>query len=145
MKVTDLKDGEFCTRPNWGSPPSRGHLAIGNHKGTLFYYDRGSLSSKVRCNSTAYTYTDFTYCNQSAQSLPIKKEPNMTNDYEKTVILVTTSNNQIKDFISEEIALEWIAEKLEGEPRTKFKMFKPYQEIKPKRVDLSSLISKIIN
>ncbi|NCB97347.1 MAG: hypothetical protein EOM36_03175 [Bacteroidia bacterium] len=65
--------------------------------------------------------------------------------YYSASIIVATNSNSSALFDTEASALEWIAGKLEEAPRTKFKMFKPYQTVEPQIPDLSSLIKKIEN
>lgn len=141
MKVIDLKEGQYCTRPNWGHHRSVGKLCIGLVNGKLQYFDKGKFSSNVRKYSTAYNYTNFKLCGIDAQ--PIKEGSTMKEDYKEVTVVVTTSEGQVEGFKTEDDALDWIGDTLEKSPRVKFTMFKPYQKIEPKRPSLADLIIKI--
>jgi len=153
MKITDLQEGMFCTRDNWGQRGSRG-LCIGIYGGSLAYFNNGEFSSRVRRFSSAFSYDDFRLCNvrgedvlqagfnkQTAQIMP--KENTMKYEDVKVVVITNKDKNPVP-FANEEEALDWIADVLEDTPRTNFTMLKPYQEIKPKRMSLKDLITKII-
>ena len=98
----------------------------------------------VATTSSAWDYDDYVFCDEDGNILENQpqKEQLMATCYSAKII-VTTNNNTSASFDTEESAFEWIAAKLEEAPRTKFKMFKPYQTIEPKIPDLSSLIKKI--
>ena len=144
MRILELQPGQFMTRDNWGNRGSQGHLCIGRHAdGSLHYYDHGNRSSPVRQGSTAYSHTDFRLCQIDAQPLPKEKENPMPQYQDIQIVVTSTTNQTPQAFATEDEALDWIAEKLENSPRTKFTMFKPYQKIEPKRPSLVDLIVKI--
>ena len=138
MKITDLEEGQYCTRDNWGNQGSRGHLCIGMEGGKFYYFDRGEKQTRgVRSNSTAYGHSDFRLCDKYAKKVKTMK-------YEDTkVIVLDNKSNQAKGFDNEDKALEYIEDMLEINGRTKFIMYKPYQKIEPKRTLLKDLIQKI--
>jgi len=140
MTVTELRVGEFCTRDNWGDSDT---LCIGRgNSGILYYLDCGGIRSRVKDYSTAYSYTDFKLCDNFANYINIKRTPIMK--YEEVKILVVSNTRAAsKAFVSEDEALDWIADCLEESPRSKFTMFKPYQKVEPKRMSLKELIVKI--
>jgi|LGOV01.1.fsa_nt_gb hypothetical protein len=159
MKIIELQEGMFCTRDNWGHRGSRG-LCIGIYGGKLSYFDNGEFSSVVRLGtgrystSSAFNYDDFRLCTingrcphpddfnkQTAKLMP--KENTMKYEDVKVIVITNKDKNPIP-FPNEEDALDWIADVLEDNPRTNFTMLKPYQEIKPKRMSLKDLITKII-
>jgi len=97
MKVIDLMSGQFCTRPNWGNKFSRGHLCIGNVNGIFYYFERGSLSQQVRPNSSAYSYADFTLCDQSAKPITKQKENKMDKTTLKLLFELLGASEEVKD------------------------------------------------
>ena len=153
MKILELQEGMYCTRDNWGHRGSQG-LCIGLYGGSLAYFDNGEFSSRVRKHSSAFSYNDFRLCTvkgrcphpddfnkQTAQLMP--KENTMKYEDVKIVVITNKDKNPVP-FTTEEDALDWIADVLEDNPRTNFTMLKPYQEIKPKRMSLRDLITKIM-
>ena len=149
MRLDEAPVGSYVTRP-WSRRNNRNKLRIYVYqldKTTPIrykYVDTYAGFGIVRINSTAWDYDDYVFCDKDGNILENQpqKEQLMATCYSAKII-VTTNNNTSASFDTEESALEWIAAKLEEAPRTKFKMFKPYQTIEPKIPDLSSLIKKI--
>lgn len=149
MRLVDVPSGSYVTRP-WSKRDERNKLRIFvyNSCGDRIYtyisncQNRTTLVAKA---SSAWDYDDFVFCDNAGNILknqPHQKDTTMAVLYSAKIIVATNSNLSAS-FNTEAEALEWIAGKLEEAPRTKFKMFKPYQSIEPKIPDLSSLIKKI--
>lgn len=137
MKLSDVKLYEFVTREVW---LHRG-LFITRTSSNNFRY-QGAGNTLVSKSSVIRDYTDFIYCDKFGRPLKNKKENKVK--YDETKIVVTSSNGKMMSFENEGDALDAIADELEGSPRTKFTMFKPYQAIEPKRAVLTDLIRKIV-
>ena len=151
MRLVDVPSGSYVTRP-WNRRNNHNKLRIFvyNYSGDRRYVYRSNLEppTRVPSNSSAWTYDDFVFCDIDGNIL--KTQPNLNTTKDTTMatlysakIIVATNSNVSASFNTEAEALEWVAGKLEEAPRTKFKMFKPYQSIEPKIPDLSSLIKKI--
>ena len=150
MRLIDVPPGSYVTRP-WYKRNERNKLRIfvytssGN---TVYTYISNCQNRAfVAASSSAWSYDDFVFCDIDGNILkiqPHQKDTIMAILYSAKIIVATNSNLSAS-FDTEANALEWIAGKLEEAPRTKFKMFKPYQIIEPKVPDLSSLIKKIEN
>ena len=143
MHTYDFEYGKFYTREAWKHSSSTRNLAltIPNEDSYATYYDDGYKGNKLSSNSHVRNYNDFIECTKNAKIIKTTKEPKM--EYKKTKIVVTTSEEKIYRFETEEDALEKIADILEDKPRTKFTMFKPYQKVEPKRITLADLITAI--
>ena len=129
MCIKDLLEGQWVTRDSWHKDKD---LSITMIHGELWYMECGVKSSKVKSSSTAHSYSDFYLCNKGNVMA-----------MEEVKVIVGSGNGVIRVFNTEELALEYIADTLKDSPRTTFYMFKPYQMIKPKPVDLSELIVKL--
>lgn len=150
MKLKDVPVGSYVTRP-WYKRNYKNKLRIHVYQLTktvsIQYRYIDSTCSGYRIvpiNSTAWDYDDYVFCDKDGNILENQpqKEQHMATCYSAKII-VATNTNVSASFDTEDSALEWVAAKLEEAPRTKFKMFKPYQTIEPKIPDLSSLIKKI--
>lgn len=64
--------------------------------------------------------------------------------YKNTKVITLSDNGSLTAHETEDEALEWIADKLEANPRIKHIMFKPYQKVEPKRPNLKDLITKVM-
>ena len=160
MRLIDAPRGSFVTR-NW---------YLRNDKDKLRIYVEETVTdtkSRPRCiyvssnqdevpgivtdTSTAWGYDDFVLCDRYGNVLinqnqnQNQKDNTMAHPGYNSKVIVVTNSNLSASFNTEAEALEWIADKLEEAPRTKFKMFKPYQSIEPQVPDLSSLIKKIVD
>ena len=146
MKLIDAKPGTYVTR-HWYTRSNRNMLRIYiPAEGAPLYIDNSTpiTNNIVYKDSSAWRYTDFELCDSKGNILTTKsqiKEPQM--NHTTTKIIVTSSDNTIRGYVTEAEAIEAIAAKLEEAPRTKFTMFKPYQLVEPKVPDLSALIRKI--
>lgn len=67
MEIIDLKEGEFCIRPDWSSSKGFQFICVGKVNGKLGYYDRGIYISTVRESSTSYDYNNFRLCNKEGR------------------------------------------------------------------------------
>lgn len=147
MRLIDVPPGSYVTR-SWYKRNERNKLRIfaytSRGKMIYIYISNCQNSTLVATTSSAWDYDDYVFCDEDGNILENQpqKEQLMATCYSAKII-VTTNNNTSASFDTEESAFEWIAAKLEEAPRTKFKMFKPYQTIEPKIPDLSSLIKKI--
>ena len=150
MRLKDAPVGSYVARA-WYARNHKNKLRIHVYQSTKtdsiqYRYIDNTCSGygTVRINSTAWDYDDYVFCDKDGNILENQpqKEQLMATCYSAKII-VATNNNTSASFDTEESAFEWIAAKLEEAPRTKFKMFKPYQTIEPKIPDLSSLIKKI--
>ena len=148
MRLIDVPIGSYVTRP-WYKRNERNKLRIfvyaSDGKMIYTYISNCQNRAFVSTSSSAWGYDDFVFCDIDGNILktqPLQKDITMATSYAAKIIVVTNSNLSAS-FDTEANALEWIAGKLEEAPRTKFKMFKPYQSIEPKIPDLSSLIKKI--
>ena len=148
MRLIDVPPGSYVTR-SWYKRNERNKLRIFVYtsRGKMIYTYISNCQNRtfVATTSSAWDYDDYVFCDIDGNVLktqPHQKDTTMATCYSAKII-VTTNNNVSASFETEELALEWIAAKLEEAPRTKFKMFKPYQTIEPKIPDLSSLIKKI--
>ena len=148
MRLVDVPSGSYVTRP-WYKRNERNKLRIFvyNSCGDRIYTYISNCQNRtlVAKTSSAWYYDDFVFCDIDGNILktqPHQKDTTMAASYSAKIIVATNSNLSAS-FDTEADALEWIAGKLEEAPRTKFKMFKPYQSIEPKIPDLSSLIKKI--
>ena len=148
MRLIDVPVGSYVTRP-WYKRNERNKLRIFGYisRGKMIYTYISNCQNRtfVSTSSSAWGYDDFVFCDIDGNILktqPHQKDTTMATSYNAKIIVATNSNLSAS-FNTEAEALEWIADKLEEAPRTKFKMFKPYQSIEPKIPDLSSLIKKI--
>lgn len=147
MRLIDVPPGSYVTR-SWYKRNERNKLRIFVYtsRGKMIYTYISNCQNRtfVATTSSAWDYDDYVFCDEDGNILENQpqKEQLMATCYSAKII-VTTNNNTSASFDTEESAFEWIAAKLEEAPRTKFKMFKPYQTIEPKIPDLSSLIKKI--
>ena len=148
MRLIDVPPGSYVTR-SWYTRNERNKLRIFVYtsRGKMIYTYISNCQNRtfVATTSSAWDYDDYVFCDINGNVLktqPHQKDTTMATYYSAKII-VTTNNNASVPFDTEESAFEWIAAKLEEAPRTKFKMFKPYQTIEPKIPDLSSLIKKI--
>jgi len=136
MWIKDLPAGCYAKR-EWYQ--NRDSLCIGNINGVLMYFKKGIKQEEARTRSSAYQYNDFVPCTREAK--PIKE---FEMDYEDINYIVTTNYNGVKGFKTEETALSYIQEEFETDGKLKFKMFKAYQKIEPKRPVLTDFITTII-
>ena len=156
MRLIDAPRGSFVTR-NWNQRNALNRLRIYVDNTATdvknrpkCYYESSNTNEFPRLvlpTSTAWHYNDFVFCDTDGNILktqPHQKDTIMATHYSASIIVATNSNSSAS-FDTEASALEWIAGKLEEAPRTKFKMFKPYQTVEPQIPDLSSLIKKIEN
>lgn len=150
MRLIDVPVDSYVTRP-WDHRNERNKLRIfvyiSHGKRTYTYIANCQNRTFVSKSSSAWNYDDFVFCDNDGNILktqPHQKDTNMATYYSASIIVATNSNSSAL-FDTEASALEWIAGKLEEAPRTKFKMFKPYQTVEPQIPDLSSLIKKIEN
>lgn len=148
MRLVDVPSGSYVTRP-WSKHNERNKLRIFVYNSCgdriYTYISNGQNRTLVPTRSSAWDCDDFVFCDIDGNILktqPHQKDTTMATSYSAKIIVVTNSNLSAS-FDTEADALEWIAGKLEEAPRTKFKMFKPYQSIESKIPDLSSLIKKI--
>ena len=148
MRLIDVPSGSYVTRP-WYKRNERNKLRIFVYtsSGKMIYTYISNCQNRtfVSTSSSAWDYDDFVFCDIDGNVLkiqPHQKDTTMAALYSAKII-VATNSNLTSSFNTEADALEWIAGKLEEAPRTKFKMFKPYQSLEPKIPDLSSLIKKI--
>ena len=148
MRLIDVPSGSYVTRP-WYKRNERNKLRIFVYiscgKMRYTYISNCQNHTSVSTNSSAWDYDDFVFCDIDGNILktqPHQKDTIMATHYSANIIVATNSNSSAS-FDTEASALEWIAGKLEEAPRTKFKMFKPYQTVEPQIPDLSSLIKKI--
>ena len=150
MRLIDVPVGSYVTRP-WYKRNEHNKLRIFAYsiggKRVYTYISNGQNHTLVSTSSSAWYYDDFVFCDIDGNILktqPHQKDTTMATFYSAKIIVATNSNLSAS-FDTEADALEWIAGKLEEAPRTKFKMFKPYQSIEPQIPDLSSLIKKIVD
>ena len=148
MRLIDAPPGSYVTR-TWYKRNERNKLRIfvytSGGKMVCTYISNCQKHALVSTSSSAWGYDDFVFCDIDGNILktqPHQKDTTMATHYSARIIVATNSNLSAS-FDTEASALEWIAGKLEEAPRTKFKMFKPYQSIEPQIPDLSSLIKKI--
>ena len=148
MRLVDVPSGSYVTRA-WCKRNNVNKLRIFVYNSCgdriYTYISNSQNRALVSSNSTAWGYDDFVFCDMNGNILktqPHQKDTSMATLYTAKII-VTTNSNLSASFDTEANALEWIAGKLEEAPRTKFKMFKPYQSVEPKVPDLSSFIKKI--
>lgn len=137
MTTEDFKAGLFYTRPcKWNK------LAITYADGQLEYYYKGEFSGLVRPKSTAYKYSDFVESNRFGKILTNKE---LSMEYETvTHLVINSKTNSIKSFNSEDLALEWIEEQLDTNPKAKFKIFEPIYSLEPKKTNILDLLTKIV-
>ena len=154
MRLIDAPPGSYVTR-NWYRRNDKNKLRIyvdktapdtkNRPKCSYISSNKAERPGFVTDTSTAWGYNDFVLCDKHGDILTNQKQKDNTMahpEYSSKVIVVTNSSITAA-FNTEPEAIEWIAAKLEESPRTKFKMFKPYQSIEPQIPDLSSLIKKI--
>jgi len=110
-------------------------------KGLVIYYGNENYhyNNGNTVGATLEDNDDFVQCDINGNEIKGKV---MTNFKEANVV-VLTSNANISWFETEEDAYEYIQDVLEEYPKVQFKLFKLYQEVKPKRIDISSLISNV--
>ena len=144
MKIKDLKSGEVVSRKHtdgsiWGKCKG---LTISNIRGKLFYQTNGVIESKVRSNSSAYSYNDFYFSDIYGNKLTIQEVPQMK--YEETkVVVLREQGGTLVPFKSDDDAQQWIAKELDRDSTQKFTVWTtPSYEVRPKKVDLSDLIHK---
>lgn len=148
MRLVDVPSGSYVTRA-WPKRNNVNKLRIFVYTScgalTYTYISNSQNREPVTSSSTAWSYDDFVFCDINGNILKI--QPHQQDTLMATLytakIIVATNSNVSASFDTEASALEWIADKLEEAPRTKFKMFKPYQSVEPKVPDLSSFIKKI--
>lgn len=133
MKITDLEIGKSCYREDW----KKSYLTIKRiSMNSWGYFEHGEFSSMLKNNSTSFNHDDFKL---------VCKEQKMKIEDVKVIILETSkeTNKASRQFESEDEALDYISDRLEESPRSRFIMFRPYQKVTPKRVDLKGLIESI--
>lgn len=131
MRLKDLKVGQFASREFW--LPNRKALSVTlNTRGEYWYCENFVPTSELRKNSSGYSAFDFV----------IVKETK-TMDYANN-IMVVSSQSKVRDFENEEKALEYIQDSMDENPKLKFKIFKAYKAVEPKRFDIVGLIKDII-
>ena len=156
MRLIDAPRGSFVTR-NWYRRNDKNKLRIYVEKAVTDTKSRprciyvssnqDEVPGVVTDTATAWEFDDFVLCDKDGNILinQNQKDSTMTHPEYSSKVIVVTNSNLSASFNTEAEALEWIADKLEEAPRTKFKMFKPYQSIEPQIPDLSSLIKKIVD
>jgi hypothetical protein len=116
MRLEQLKEEQYFTRTDY-----KPGLAIGILRGRPCYIEDGKWGSFITKNSTAWEHRDFAYTTKAGTPTTTKKpkpkEPTMKRE-EITTIVAT--NSVVKQFKSEDDALEWIAAELENSPRDQF-------------------------
>jgi len=130
MLIHRLKIGEFAKREVW---TDRELMIKREGPNDFFYYEGTERKGKVAAKSICFIHNDFIKIN--------KKETKMK-DIKEIKVIVTTNIGCSEYFKTEEEALDYIADKLEDNPRTTFYMYKLYQKVQPERPDLSKLIIK---
>ena len=144
MKLTSLKKGVY-TRPKWRS------LAVVKLNNGDYYVDIGLENGvkPLRADSTAYKACDFEELKDEYLLEIIYKQvkkflgAKMFKTGEEVKVVVVGSDCMCVGFSSEEEALEFIADRLEDNSKLEHTMFKPYQKVVPRKVDLSDLIVKL--
>ena len=148
MRLVDVPSGSYVTRAsNNRNNVNKLRIFVYNSCGDRIctYISNSQNCAPVTRGSIDWGYDDFVFCDMNGNTLkiqPYQKDTTMATLYTAKIIVATNSNLSAS-FDTEANALEWIAGKLEEAPRTKFKMFKPYQSVEPKVPDLSSFIKKI--
>lgn len=137
MTVCDLQDGETCYRPSWRK---RGQLEVTKINGKYYYKDCDKDLKGISNDSTVYKHDDFILNTTNKIN---KKGIIVSETFKDGKIVVTTSVGSFSVFSSEFEALEYIKDVLIDRPNIVFKMFQLYQEVIPKKIDLSELIHKV--
>ena len=144
MKLIELGVGVY-SRHKWRS------LVVVKSNDGDYYVDIGLEEGvkPLRSDSTAYKACDFeelkdkflldVLYKQVKKFLGVK----MFKNADEIKVVVVGSDCSCGVFSSEEEALEFIADKLEDNSKLEHTMFKPYQKVVPKKVDLSDLIVKL--
>ena len=144
MKLSSLKDGVY-SRPKW-----RSLVVVKTNLGN-YYVDIGLENGvkPLRADSTAYKACDFEELKDEYLLEIIYKQvkkflgAKMFKTGEEVKVVVVGSDCMCVGFSSEEEALEFIADRLEDNSKLEHTMFKPYQKVVPRKVDLSDLIVKL--
>ena len=144
MKLTSLKEGVY-TRPKWKS------LVVVRINNGDYYVDIGLEAGvkPLRPDSTAYKACDFEELKDEHLLGIIYKQvkkflgAKMFKTSEEVKVVVVGSDGACAGFASEEEALEFVADRLEDNNKLEHTMFKPYQKVVPRKVDLSDLIVKL--
>ena len=144
MKLTSLKEGVY-TRPKWRS------LVVVKFNNVDYYVDIGLEAGvkPLRPDSQSYKACDFEELKDKYLLEVIYKQvkkflgANMFKMSEEVKVVVVGSDGACAGFASEEEALEFIADRLEDNSKLEHTMFKPYQKVIPRKVDLSDLIVKL--
>ena len=148
MKLEDVPQGHFVTR-NYVHAYSSNLCILHTLEGEFHYYSDGKPSSIVNEQSSAWKRTDFIYCDIHANKLKANpaKEKQMdnltTSKREDATIVVMNQSGKLNAFANEDDAMEFIGDKLQENPRTRFSLFEMYGEIKPKKFDLKELFHKV--
>ena len=144
MKLTELGVGVY-SRPKWKS------LVVVKSNDGDYYVDIGLEKGvkPLRSDSTAYKACDFEEFKDKYLLEVIYKQvkkflgAKMFKTSEEVKVVVVGSDGMCVGFVSEEEALEFIADRLEDNSKLEHTMFKPYQKVVPRKVDLSDLIVKL--
>jgi hypothetical protein len=133
MRIYNLKEGDVVCRPAW--EVRKLYITIIN--GEPYYIDRDKKPKKARPDSTCHNHIDY-YLVENKTT----KEEKMCKPYGATNIVMLDNTGKMFAFESIEECHEGIQDILLQDPKRKFKIFKLYQSVEPKRVDLKDLITQ---
>ena len=142
MNHLQIPSGAIAIRPHWPNTSSTYNLQVyKNPRDNKLYYIQNMDITDLRTpriGSSVYASKDFVIT-----KIPTIKEPTMHLKFEELNYVSVSPTEGTKVFATEDEMLDYIAERIEINPKTEFRMYKPYQEIRRKRIDLKALISKI--
>ena len=130
MRIIDLKVGQRARRNQWHRDL---HILKGKDNKLYYINPNNQAPQTVKSHSSSYEHKDFI----------IIGDNNMK--YENTnYIVIESKDSQQRSFETEDQALEYIEDRLENSPRSKFTVFTPNFKVEPKRQSLKELITKIL-
>lgn len=125
--------GSWSQREFWCR--DRKYLMVYRESKDVYWYGENFVKTqRLRFNSSGFSAVDFKILKQPEEVIKMKYENN---------VIVTTNKGMFKDFESETEALEFIQDEMDNNPKTKFKIFKAYKTVEPKRLDIAGLIKDL--